>query len=134
MATIKDLVVNVQTLESREQLLVDAKEKDRINLEKVTSDLETANTSLTKVQLVAEEHRSLANHLQVTVNSLKAAPVINDAGRLGASDRDLFNKLVKRCKVVDEEVLMLEAQLVESQGFQFRENDLQNELHRKTNM
>eukprot|EP00972_Heterocapsa_arctica_P102055 15037794-Heterocapsa_arctica.AAC.1 len=29
---------------------------------------------------------------------------------------------------------MLEAQLVESQGFQFRENDLQTELHRKTNM
>eukprot|EP00972_Heterocapsa_arctica_P068171 10066162-Heterocapsa_arctica.AAC.1 len=64
MATIKDLVDNVQTLESREQLLVDAKEKDHVNLEKVTSDLEIANTNLTKVRLVAEEHRSLANHLQ----------------------------------------------------------------------
>eukprot|EP00972_Heterocapsa_arctica_P053721 7913366-Heterocapsa_arctica.AAC.1 len=41
-------------------------------------------------------------------------------------DRDLFNKLIRRCEEVNDEARVLQAQLAESKGFQFRENDLQN--------
>eukprot|EP00972_Heterocapsa_arctica_P094919 13997827-Heterocapsa_arctica.AAC.1 len=45
-------------------------------------------------------------------------------------DMKLFNALVRRCREVGDEMRVLQDQLAESQWFQSRENDLQNEIHR----
>eukprot|EP00972_Heterocapsa_arctica_P067979 10035271-Heterocapsa_arctica.AAC.1 len=57
--------------------------------------------------------------------SKRAIPVIND--KLKPTDQDLFQKLVKRWREVDDEARMLKAQLVESKG-------LQNEIHLRTDI
>eukprot|EP00972_Heterocapsa_arctica_P100449 14812898-Heterocapsa_arctica.AAC.1 len=44
----------------------------------------------------------------------RTVPVINDSERLQPNDKDLFDKLVKRCEAVNEEMGILRAQLVES--------------------
>eukprot|EP00972_Heterocapsa_arctica_P002154 309391-Heterocapsa_arctica.AAC.1 len=54
----------------------------------------------------------------------KAVPAINSEGS------DIFNKLVSRCREVSDEMHALRNQLAESEGFQFRDQDLQNEIYR----
>eukprot|EP00972_Heterocapsa_arctica_P018466 2728186-Heterocapsa_arctica.AAC.1 len=56
----------------------------------------------------------------VAINGDKEDPV----------DQNLFNSLIRRCREVNDEVRMLQDQLAESKGFQYRENDLQNKIHR----
>eukprot|EP00972_Heterocapsa_arctica_P085412 12588274-Heterocapsa_arctica.AAC.1 len=56
-------------------------------------------------------------HPDVAINGDKEDPV----------DQNLFNALIRRCREVGEETRVLQDQLAESKGFQYRENDLQNE-------
>eukprot|EP00972_Heterocapsa_arctica_P086448 12743183-Heterocapsa_arctica.AAC.1 len=49
-------------------------------------------------------------------------------------DRELFNQLIRRCREVNNELHVLQNQLSESEGFQFREQDLQNKIHRQQEM
>eukprot|EP00972_Heterocapsa_arctica_P065413 9654995-Heterocapsa_arctica.AAC.2 len=72
-------------------------------------------------------------NLAQTTRELEETRVIIDTKAVPAiigKGSDLFNKLVSRCREVNDEMHVLINQLAESEGFQFCEQDLQNKIYR----
>eukprot|EP00972_Heterocapsa_arctica_P101538 14960698-Heterocapsa_arctica.AAC.1 len=67
--------------------------------------------------------------MRVIIDTKPAPAIIGEGSDL--VDRELFNKLILRCREVNEEIHVLRNQLSESEGFQFCEQDLQNEIYQQ---
>eukprot|EP00972_Heterocapsa_arctica_P076516 11287228-Heterocapsa_arctica.AAC.1 len=70
--------------------------------------------------------------MQVIID--KRPDVAINGDREDPVDQNLFNALIWRCREVNNQVRVVQDQLAESKGFQYRENDLQNGIHRLEGM